>query len=336
MVTQNHTPRRDPLRRFTPTPLAADLPVMGRVLRLATNSPTVLRQTRHAFEGYAASCSGRAEFVWRIVTEAGSELKPLWRDVTAFSDSSVRFVHFGPRSFVAVDLEAREAVGFLPEDLARDDIAFSRVFLGDLFYLTAGALRLTAIAAACVALGDKGLLLFGPPKSGKTTAGYLAGRRGMQFHADQATFVEIEGGGLRAWGEFWPAAFRVDATRFLPELVALTRPFEHHDFSFLCLARSPACSAGARSVVPASCIFLERGAAEVPRLIPLSSREFAERLRQSVPFKDDNQFEPDRHAIFRPVGELPAYRLLYGDDPAVTTPFLRSIFRADNLVEVQG
>ncbi len=336
MDTQNHTARRDPLRRFTSTPLVADLPVMGRVLRLATNSPTVLRQTRQAFERYAPSCSGRAEFVWRIVAETGSGPKPLWRDVAAFSGRSLRFVHFGPRSFVAVDLEAREAVGFLPEDLARDDIAFSTVFLGDLFYLTAGALRLTPIAAACVALRNKGLLLLGPPKSGKTTAGYLAGRRGMQFHADQATFVEIEGGGLRAWGDFWPTAFRVEAARFLPELVALTRPFEHHDFSFLCMAQSPGRSDGARSVIPASCVFLERGVAEVPRLIPLSFREFAKRLRQSVPFEDDEQFEPDRHAVFRAVGELPAYRLLYGDDPATTTPFLRSILRVDNLVEAQA
>lgn len=333
MTIENEMAPPDPLHRFTPTPFVADLPVMGREVRLETNSATVLGLARQIFDRYGKSCSGHPQFRWRIVSEPAAPCKPLWRELAAFSDRGLRFVNIGPRSFLAVDLDSREAVGFLPEDLVEDDIAFSTVFLGDLFYMTAGALRLTPIAAACLALGNRGLLLLGPPNSGKTSSCYLAGKLGLEFHADQATFVEISDGSLRAWGDFWPTAFRAEAAQFLPELVNLTRPFQHHDFAFRCMARPSRPGAEARSIVPVSCIFLERGAAELARLIPLSSREFSERLKGSVAFKDDERFEPERSEVFRAFSELPASRLLYGKDPAVTVPFFRSILHIHNLVE---
>ncbi len=98
----------------------------------------------------------------------------------------------GQRSFIAVDLQAREAVGILPEFLALDQIGFASVFLSSLLYLTSPALGLTPVSAACVAKGEKGLLLFGPPNSGKTTSSYWAKKNlGMDFHADQAVFLEL-------------------------------------------------------------------------------------------------------------------------------------------------
>jgi len=209
---------RDPLCRFTPTPLAADLRVMDRTVLLETNSPAVLGQTVRLFERYQAPPSSRAELLWRIVGEGRSGLKPPWPEMTAFSDDALRYVNLGQQNFFAVDLEAREAVAFLSEDLAMDDLGFSSVFLATLFDLTAAALRLTQISAACVAMGSEAVLIFGPPGSGKTSSTYLAGKLGLEFHADQVTFLELKPDGVHAWGQFWPAAFREDTSQFLPEL----------------------------------------------------------------------------------------------------------------------
>lgn len=276
---------------------------------------------------------GKAEFLWKIVSETDARVRPHWPEMTAFSDDGLRYINLGQRSFLATDLEAREVVGFLPDVLAEDGPGFSSVFLARLFYMTAGALRLTAISAACVAMRGTGLLIFGPPKSGKTTSSHLAVKLGLEFHADQATFLDLEAGGLLAWGDFWPASFRAETAQFLPELLSLTQPFNYREHSFRVLEKSRTDDRGGHSVIPAFCVFLERHASELPRLIPLSPRELAGRLKENLPFDDDERFEPQRAATCRALAKLPAYRLAYGSDPAVAAIFFRSLLSARNLLE---
>jgi len=232
-------------------------------------------------------------------------------------------------------LESREAVGYVPQALAEDEAGFSGVFLAMMFYLTAGGLGLTPLSAACVATAGRGLLLLGKPGSGKTTSGYLAKRMGLEFCADQATFLEFQGTSLHAWGEFWPAAFRTETAQFHPELAALTRPLVHRQITFLSMEKEKSSSPRARSVIPVACIFLEREAADPPKLVPLSPDDFARRLRRMVPFKDDSVSEEKSRAVFRALTDLPAYRLLYGKEPSVAGVFFRSVLKTERQMEAR-
>jgi hypothetical protein len=54
----------------------------------------------------------------------------------------LRLASIGRYGFLAVDLAAGMAVGFLPEALARDDLAFRNIFLAPLVSMTAEALGL--------------------------------------------------------------------------------------------------------------------------------------------------------------------------------------------------
>jgi len=328
--------RLDPLRRFTPTPLVADLPVMGRVIRLQTNSPAVAEHARRGFNRYSPFPDRRPAFFWKIVTENDGLMKPPWPLLSAYSHQNLRFVNLGQRSFVAVDLEAREAVGHLSEAMAEDEAGFSGVFLATLFYLTAGSLGFTPLSAACVAAGDKGLLVFGEPGSGKTTSAYLSARLGLEFCADQATFLEVQGHSLQAWGEFWPTTFRTDAAHYLPEIAALTHPLVHQKLTFLSLHKHHLGTSLARSVVPAACIFLERHAADPPRLVPITPGDLSRRFRHFVPFGDESQYEENSRTIFRALSELPSYRLLYGSEPSVAARFFRSILKSEQLMEARS
>ncbi len=65
------------------------------------------------------------------------------------------------------------------------------------------------------------------------------------------------------------------------------------------------------------------------------STGFAGRLRESLPFKEDERFEPQRAAILRALAELPAYRLAYGNDPTVAVVFYRSLLNAHDLLEAR-
>ena len=317
--------RQDPLRRFVPTPLATDLAVMGRTIRLETNSCLVLDQMVRLFDRYTRVSGGPPEFLWKIVTEGRADITPPWPEISAFSEDGLRLISIGQHGFLGVDLESREALGILAGALADDEGGFISPFLDDLFCMTSGALRLVSLSAACVALGGKGLLVFGPPNSGKTTSSYLAARQGLEFHADQTVFLEAEPGKLLAWGDFLPAAFRLEALQFLPELEAQSRPFRYRDLTFLYMDKKRLESPHARPVIPQSCVFLERHAAPVPRLTPLSRADFCRLLAGSNPFKDDQQFEGQRSAVLRRLRELPAYRLAYGADPGGAAAFYRNI-----------
>jgi hypothetical protein len=325
---QVETKYRDPLRRFTTTPLTADLQVMGRTVRLETNSATVLERMVRLLEPYQGSPSASSGVLWRIVGEADSGVKPPWPEMTAFSDDGLRYVNLGQRGFFAVDLEAREAIAFLSEELARDEVGFNSVFVATLFDLTAGALGLIPVSAACVSRGGKALLIFGPPRSGKTTSTYLAGRLGLQFSADQATFLELERSGLRAWGQFWPAAFRPETKLFMPELASSTRSFTYGSLTFLCFDKHPFQPPVARSVVPVGCVFLERQSVEVPRLTRLTTPELDGRLQEELSFKDDERFEAQCATALGALAELPAYRLAYGNDPTVAAGFYPGLLAA--------
>ena len=322
----------DPLRRFRSTPLQADLLLMGRRIRLETESPIVMDNAVGALNGQGPAEGVQPDFLWRIVTERREQAAPVWAHFSAFSNQDVRYINFGQHSFVAVDLKTRIAVGVLPEHLARDADGFSSVFLASMYYLTAPALGLTAISAACVSRGGKGILLLGPPRSGKTTVSYWATKLDLDFHADQAVFLEAEDRRLRAWGDFWPAAFRPETTRYFPELAASTRPFHLEDRMFLCMDKLPVPNPG-RSVTPAACAFLERSSGGPPRLVPVPAREGANDYAPAAPFWDDAGSGPERDAVFASLGRLPAFRILYGKDPSVVAFFLRSILNSQALME---
>ena len=315
----------DPLRRFRATCLRSDISLMGRHIRVETDSPIVQKRVMEAFDNTQRP-TGPPQFVWRIVSEARQELSS-WPSMTAFCEGSLRYINLGQFSFAAADLEAREAVGVLPESLCEDEIGFPTVFLASLLHLTAPALGLTAISAACVAKGQNGLLLFGPPNSGKTTASYWGRKLGLDFHSDQATFLELDAGAVLAWGDFWPAAFRPETVKFLPELSGLARSFTYRDRTFLCVDRASLKAANRGRVIPAACIFLERNAASPPRLVRLSHWEVPRQV-----FTDAGSQE-DRATILALLGRVPAYRLLYDDDPSIAARFFRSVLDAHQLME---
>src|SRR5215471_9281757 len=250
----------DIFRRFTPTLLQADLAVLGRHVRLETNSAIVLAHVRNAFKRYKKDEEG-PRFVWRIVSDPSSGLHPPLSNRIAFSDGGLRFVNLNQRAFLAVDLDAREGVAFLSPELCEDEMGFYCPFLSDLFDLSAAGLGLTEVMAGCVAMEGRGLLIFGPPRSGKTTAGYCSAKMGLDFHADQVTCLELINNQLTAWGQFWPAAFRPDTLQFLPEIECQTRPFRYRDFTLLCLDNNAFLPPQASRVSPSACVFLDRCAA---------------------------------------------------------------------------
>lgn len=323
--SQSATCCDDPLRRFCATPLHCEASLMGRQIRLETNVPVVLKRAAELINCNESTSNPSSQFLWRIVVEQGERAKAIWPQMTAFSNNGTRYINLGQRSFIAVDHKSRQAVGVIPHYLADDEAGFSSVFLASMFYLTAPALGLVAISAACVAMEGRGLLLFGSPCSGKTTASYRSISLGLEFYADQALFMESKDGSLRAWGDFWPAAFREDAAKFFSELAPRAQRLVYLDRSFLCIRKNPRRPSEELSVMPVGCIFLHRQDGASPRLDRLRHHDVSGRLAGIVPFVENAGSTSERDEVFKSLNRLPAYTLTYGSDTSEAAVFLRSI-----------
>ena len=318
--------RKDLLRRNTPTPYGVDLLVMAKTVRLESNCPTVVESALGFFARHQGQSPGHPEFLWRIVSQEDHEMDEAGVALSAFSDHGLRFANIGQRSFLAVDMEAREGIGFVADRLVeREPKLNCRSLFDTLFCMTAASLGIVPLSAACVGMGERGLLLFGPPNSGKTTASYLAAKHGLEFHADQAVFFEMEGGRLRVWGDFLPAIFRPESLQFLPELRTSTRRFSYPELTVHYLPKRPFQADKAHPVAPVCCVFLERDCATFPSLSRITRINLSRRLPESMLFKDYDAFAQSGGMVFSALEKLPAYHLSYGSDPASVATLIRNM-----------
>jgi hypothetical protein len=320
--------RQDLLRRFTPTPHAVELRLMQRTLRLESNNKSMLALALGFFERHQHGESSDPEFRWRMVTESDPKVHSTALPLSAFSDLGFRYVNIGQRGFLAVDLEKREGVSFLAEAYLGDEARLKhRPPLDILFCMTAASLGLTALSGGCVGSGDKGVMVFGPPNSGKTTASYLAAKAGSEFHADQVVFLDMRGGALRAWGDPFPAVFRPETLDFLPELRLSVRHSTYADLLFYYYDKSKMQSKWANPVIPVCSVFLDRSGTGEPVLREVAWKDALSRLRGCMLFEEDPRFDEQILSALTALAEKPVYALRYDTDPKVAASFIEKMLR---------
>jgi hypothetical protein len=320
--------RQDMLRRFTLTPHATDLQLMQRTVRLETNNPAVLALAQTFFERQQHGKAGKPQFLWRIICESDPQVRSTALPFSAFSDVGLRYVNIGQRGFLAVDLEDRKATAFFSDRFVEGETRFEhRPPLDILFCMTAASLGLLALSGGCVGVGDRGVLMFGPPNSGKTTACYLAAKTGMEFHADQVVFLDMSSKTVRAWGDPFPAVFRPETVNFLPELRRTARRSSYEDLAFYYFDKSSLQASVARPVTPVCSLFLDRGASRDTKLAPMMPEDAVAILREYMLFNEDVRFDAQITAALNALAAKPVYRLQYGSDPKIAAAVIREMLR---------
>jgi hypothetical protein len=323
------TPRQDLLHRFTATSHTIDLRLMRRTIRIETNNESVLHSALNYFGSHQDGLSEKPSFIWRIVCEADRTFGFRAVPLTAFSDLGLRYVNIGQRSFLSVNLNQRQAACYLAEGFFESDARLRhRPPLDILFCLTAASLGLTSLSGGCVSTGDRGVLVFGPPNSGKTTACYLAAKSGMEFQADQVVFLDMSHPNLSVWGDPFPAVFRPETLEFLPALRESTYHSNYANLSFYYFNKSMLQSQSARPISSMHLLFLHRDTACATQLTEASAQYIMSRLREYLLFEENPEFEEQaQDALTALVESAPAYHLTYDSDPTIAANVIDKLLR---------
>lgn len=313
--------REDRLKRFAATLHGGDFSVLGRAVRLETNSLPVLRHARRAMRPCGWPFSPAPRFVVRIVSEAaGGVRREQGRRFLAAA--GLWLEHLGPRTFFALDTEACLAVAYAPEGLAASEASFTHAFLGPLLDRIAGTFGLMEAPAACLVMAGRGVLTFGS-ESDRLAVSRFTAKLGPEICSDQATFLELEGKALLAWARAWSAPVGEGE---LPKDTGRNASAE----------RPEADPAGVRHPVnPVFSVFLEGESSDVPRLIPLSPRAAGEQLEELRLPPECESENSRREAIRSALARLPAYRLVYGRDRATAAIFIHSLLKTNALLEAR-
>jgi len=318
--------RKDLLRRFASTPHVANIRLMGRTVHLEASSEAVLDVARSFFRSHQSPSQGTPEFLWRIVCESDPRVASTATPLSAFSDSGLQYVNIGQRGFLAVDLESREAAAFFSDQFVKDAARFrNRPPLDILFCMTAPSLGLTTLSGGCVGINDRGILIFGPPNSGKTTACYLASKLGMEFHADQVIFLDTKDNLVRAWGDPFPAVFRLQTREFLPELQQGALYSTYEDLEFYYFDKSPLQPELARPLTPVCGLFLNRNTTHPSELIRITAAEALSRLPRCLLFDEDERFDAQIFSALSALATIPMYDLKYRENPAVAAGVIKEL-----------
>jgi hypothetical protein len=318
--------RQDLLRRFALTPEVADIQLMGRIVRLEANNRAVLDLARSFFRSHQVGTGGTPDFLWRIFCETDTKVDSTAVPLSAFSDRGLQYVAVGQRGFLAVDFESREAAAFFSDQFIEGAARFRhRPPLDILFCMTASSLGLTTLSGGCVGLNDRGILILGPPNSGKTTASYLASTCGMRFHADQVIFLDMKDNLLRVWGDPFPAVFRPQTTEFLPELRqrAVHSTYGHLEFYYF--DKSPLQPQLAPPLIPVCALFLNRNATGENQLTRISKAELLSRLHEYLLFDEDERFDRQASAALSACSKIPIYELKYREDPKIAAGVIKEL-----------
>lgn len=237
---------------------------------------------------------------------------------------------FGPSSVFLFDLLRRTVSAVVSKTLAEDQHFWDRLLLPIVMGVLGPAVGVVPIHAACLALGNSGILIAGASGAGKSTLSVALAQEQMHFVSDDWSYLALRGGRLLAHGMSLPAKLLPDAINYFPLL-------EHYSTG-ISLNQELAYELPAEDLgtqVRAICeprwfFFLERQSTPGCRIVPVSSGEalcYVERSVERLPAQLE-RLTRARSAVIEHVHRLSCWKLTYGGPPRTAVRALRE-FLAD-------
>ena len=193
----------------------------GLSRRIATNSEDVIEAAKDFWDQSIQEFDcAPLDVRFAVNEESTSERPPAV--LPRGKDNLFALVHSAD-NFAVADLARGSSFSWLTPAVVSERGYFRYHFLDSLVYVMLGALYLTPVHAACVALNGSGILLCGDSGSGKTSLAYACARRGWTYVADDASHLVRPGKDRRILGRPHEIRFRSAANLLFPELALLHR-----------------------------------------------------------------------------------------------------------------
>ena len=275
--------RVNPVLSDVPLPLRETFFPLGYPIEIATNSRAVLDAARENWGRFSQSFETKP-----LSLELGMSDED-WPDLppppVCRTRGNLLSCIADRQNFTVSDLDLGFAFGWITRRTAEASL-YLRYYLLDTACLSMiSALRAAAVHAACVAIGDHGMLLCGDSGAGKSSLAFAGARSGWTYISDDASYLALGGEDRIASGNCHQIRLRDSGAELFPELQG--RPITPR------IAGKPSIEVATREwpelITSASTridyiIFLNRSSKSSPGLYPFPRDVAFEYFRQSFLF----------------------------------------------------
>jgi hypothetical protein len=208
--------RRDFLHKDAETHLCEHYMAAGAVCSLSTNCEQLLEAARDTFLPVEKPPDS-VDFSLRLWVDNADRAQPPWPKPYVRGLDHLVFVGVDARSSMLAHLRTRRVIGRFSAAMATDSTHWKMVIFPMLLSILAGSVGLVELHASCVARDQRGLILIGPSRSGKSTLAMALTETGFRFLSDDRTFCSLRRDKLLAWGLPRPLKLRREAAAWFED-----------------------------------------------------------------------------------------------------------------------
>ena len=284
-MTAGHTPSWDPLGYSTELELHRRLYPLGFALNLWTNHRDVVEAADESWAGCHKTFDEEPLELRVLVTNGRSESKPA--PPTFRGQGHLLVLAADAHNFASCDLERSIAACWVSCSVAQRRASFRYHYLEAIVHTLLSHRDLTPIHASCVAANGRGVLLSGPPGSGKSSLAFACAMAGLTFVSDDVSYLLRDGDDRTVLGRPQYIRLQPHARMLFSELATYPDSFDidGQPMMEVATAKLPKVATSDRCQAD-HVVFLQRMESGEPSLSTIEHDDALARLTQELPRLD--------------------------------------------------